>query len=95
MILKRGPHFEPRESRSLEIAAIVLRHGKRNYALKKAGLMAIVCPVGDGSDVTGVSIFNTDVEETKRVMETDPGVQAGVFTFEIHPTESFPGDRLP
>jgi hypothetical protein len=28
-------------------------------------------------------------------MASDPGVQAGVFTFEVHPARSFPGDRLP
>lgn len=28
-------------------------------------------------------------------MDEDPGVQAGVFTYQIHPTRSFPGDTLP
>jgi len=25
----------------------------------------------------------------------DPGLQAGIFTYEIHPCRSFPGDSLP
>jgi hypothetical protein len=28
-------------------------------------------------------------------MDEDPGVKAGIFTYEVHPTCSFPGDRLP
>jgi hypothetical protein len=28
-------------------------------------------------------------------MNDDPGVQAGVFTFEVHPCRGFPGDSLP
>jgi hypothetical protein len=27
-------------------------------------------------------------------MAKDPGVQAGVFTYDIHPTRSFPGSSL-
>ena len=28
-------------------------------------------------------------------MDGDPGVQAGVFVYELHPCRSFPGDALP
>jgi hypothetical protein len=28
-------------------------------------------------------------------MDADPGVQAGVFVYEVHPVRSFPGDALP
>ena len=28
-------------------------------------------------------------------MDDDPGVQLGIFTYEIHASRSFPGDRLP
>ena len=33
--------------------------------------------------------------ETVAVMNDDPGVQAGVFTFEVHGCRGFPGDSLP
>jgi hypothetical protein len=33
--------------------------------------------------------------EVKKIMDEDPGVQAGVFVYEIHATRSFPGDSLP
>jgi hypothetical protein len=51
--------------------------------------------VADGSDVNGLAIFNADPDRVRAIMAEDPGVKAGVFTFDIHPTRSFPGDRLP
>jgi hypothetical protein len=95
VVLKAGPKFPmPDQDRSSEVAKIIWAHGKRNYALHLAGLMPVVCPVGDGSGVTGISIFDASLEDVDRIMGKDPGVQAGVFTYDIHPTRSFPGSSL-
>ncbi len=75
--------------------AVVWEHGRRNFALRAHGVLAIVCPVSDSSGWAGFAVFDATVEETARLMEEDPGVQAGVFTYEVHPVRSFPGDRLP
>ena len=40
-------------------------------------------------------IFNANIEETKSIMEQDPGVKEGIFVYEAHPFRSFPGDCLP
>jgi predicted ester cyclase len=94
-ILKAGPGFqEPGPARESWVADLIWEHGKRNYALYLAGLMRIVCPVGDGSGTTGVSIFDADPDEVDRIMRQDPGVKAGLFTYEIHPTQTFPESRL-
>ncbi len=74
---------------------IVWEHGRRNFALRADGVLAIVCPINDGSDVRGVGIFNASLEETRKLMDDDPAVKAGIFTYELHPCRSFPGDRLP
>ncbi len=74
--------------------AIIFEHGRRNFALRAEGKLAIVCPVIDESDVCGVGIFTGTVEETEAIMADDPGVKAGVFTVEVHPVRSFPGDAL-
>jgi YCII-related domain-containing protein len=96
VILKAGPKFEmPDPDRSSEVAKLIWAHGKRNYALRAAGVMPIVCPIADGSGVTGVSIFDADPAEVEKIMAADPGVQAGVFTYDIHPTRGFPGSALP
>jgi hypothetical protein len=74
---------------------IIWEHGRRNFALRDEGVLSIVCPIADGSDVSGVGIFNAGVERVRRIMDGDPGVQAGIFTYEVHPCRSFPGDCLP
>jgi hypothetical protein len=91
VILNAGPNFSmPGPDRSSGVSAIIWRHGKRNLALHEAGLMPIVCPVADGSGVCGICIFDATPEDAERIMSLDPGVQAGVFTFEVHPTRTFP-----
>ena len=74
---------------------IVWEHGRRNFQLRDKGILSIVCPIRDGSEVSGVGIFNGSPNEVKNVIDGDPGVKAGLFTYEIHSTRSFPGDSLP
>lgn len=90
IILKAGPnkHQDGAEK-------IIWEHGRRNFALREDGVLPIVCPVSDGSNVSGIGIFNATVEEVQKIMDEDPGVQAGVFVYEIHACRSFPGASLP
>jgi hypothetical protein len=90
IILKAGPNI-----RGEETGKIVWEHGRRNFQLRAEGLLSIVCPINDGSGICGVGIFGTDAEAVKKIMDEDPGVLAGIFTYEIHPCRSFPGDSLP
>jgi len=75
--------------------AIVWEHGRRNMMLQAEGLMPLVFPVGDGADLSGVGVFLGTPEEVKVLMDTDPGVTAGVFTYELHVCRGFPGAQLP
>jgi hypothetical protein len=96
VVLRPGPAFErPGPDRTQDVTATIMAHGKRNYALHRAGLMPIVCPVADGSDVVGLSLFDADPDEVDRIMANDPAVQADIVAYEIHPTWSFPGSTLP
>jgi len=90
VILKAGPkkHEEGAET-------IIWEHGRRNFALRADGVLSIVCPISDGSNVSGIGIFNTTVEAVQKIMDEDPAVQAGVLIYEIHACRSFPGDSLP
>lgn len=81
--------------RTPEVDAIIWEHGRRNFALRAQGVLSIVCPVVDDTRWSGIGIFNADAEEVTRIMDDDPGVRAGVFTYEVHPVRSFPGDALP
>jgi hypothetical protein len=89
-ILRAGPNYGSDGSQ-----AIVWEHGRRNFGLRDSGVLAVVLPVADDSDVCGIGIFTGTVDETVAIMNDDPGVVAGVFTFDVHPCRGFPGDALP
>ena len=90
MILRTGPKWDqPARDK------IIWEHGRRNFQLRASGVLSIVCPVIDGGAIKGIGIFRTSLEETKRIMDEDPGVQAGLFVHEVHPCRGFPGDFLP
>jgi hypothetical protein len=74
---------------------LVWEHARRNFALRAEGVLSIVCPIADGTGVSGIGIFNCDIEATRIIMDEDPAVKAGIFQYEIHPCRSFPGDVLP
>lgn len=90
VILKAGPHKHMDGAEK-----IIWEHGRRNFALRADGVLPIVCPVSDGSDVSGIGIFNASVEEAQKIMDEDPSVQAGVLIYEIHVCRGFPGSCLP
>jgi hypothetical protein len=90
VILKAGPNKQMDG-----VEKIIWEHGRRNFELRAAGLLSIVCPVRDGSDVSGIGIFNASVEEVTKIMDEDPGVKVGVFVYEVHACRGFPGDSLP
>jgi hypothetical protein len=89
VLLSAGPRYGAPGSDT-----IIWEHGRRNFQLRAQGLLALVCPVLDDTSRCGVGIFNADVEDVEEIMRGDPGVQAGVFVYEIHPVRSFPGDGL-
>jgi hypothetical protein len=89
VLLRAGPN------RSMPGAETIVReHARRNFSLRADGRLSIVCPMTDDGPLRGIGIFTTSEEETRSIMEEDPGVRAGVFAYEIHPCRSFPGDAL-
>jgi hypothetical protein len=95
LILKAAPRFSPPgPDRDPAVAAAIWRHGKRNFALRELGLLSIVCPVADGTDVVGVSVWSARTEDVEQIYSRDPAVVAGILTYEIHPTRTFPGSCL-
>lgn len=75
--------------------AIIWEHGRRNFELRADGVLVVVCPVTDDSDLVGIGIFDASPEETARIMDGDPAIQAEVLSYEVHPVRGFPGDALP
>jgi hypothetical protein len=89
-ILRPGPN-----SNIPERQQIVWEHGRRNFQLRAEGLLSVVCPIMNNEHINGIGIFNVDENRLKEIMEEDPGVKKGVFTYEILSGRSFPGDSLP
>lgn len=90
VILKKGPNFNRPDA-----MAIIWEHGRRNFSLKADGLLPVVCPVRDETEVAGIGIFTSDAEETKKILRGDPAIEAGILVYEVHPTRTFPGSSLP
>jgi hypothetical protein len=90
VILKRTPAM-----RRPDVDPIIWEHGRRNFALRARGLLAIVCPVLDDSELAGIGLFSVSPGEVERIMDDDPAVKSGILTYEVHPVRSFPGDCLP
>ena len=90
VVLNAGPNYDTPDA-----PATIFEHGRRNFALRAEGVLPIVCRVTDDSTCKGIGIFDVPLDEVIRIMDTDPGVQAGLFTYEAHPVRSFPGATLP
>jgi hypothetical protein len=78
-----------------DVDGIIWEHGRRNMALVEHGVLAVVLPVADDSEWAGLGIFAASPEEVEEIMAHDPGVTAGIFTYEVHPVRGFPGAALP
>lgn len=90
VFLKDGPNRGAEDE-----ASFIWEHGRRNFALRADGILAIVCPIRDDTPMDGIGIFDASADEVVAIMEEDPAVKAGILTYEVHETRSFPGDRLP
>lgn len=96
LVLRGGPNFEPPgPDPTVGVTRIIWQHGKRNARLRMAGLMPIICPIGDGGDIKGIAVLNATVEEADKIMAADPAVLAGVLAYELHESRSFAGSALP
>ena len=90
VVLRKGPNDNIPERQQL-----IWEHGRRNFELRESGMLSIVCPVIEDSDIRGIGIFNADKEEVKKLLAEDPAIQKGVMIYEILHVKSFPGDALP
>ncbi|WP_375400509.1 hypothetical protein [uncultured Amnibacterium sp.] len=90
VVLRAGPNRQAPEASEL-----VQQHGVRTLRLRKGGWLRVVARVADTSPLAGVCVFDLDLEQTRRLMASDPAVRAGVLLFEAHRVHAFPGDGLP
>jgi uncharacterized protein YciI len=84
----------PGPNRETATRELIWEHGRRNFQLRNDGVMNIVGPMLDGGELQGICVLQVDVDEAAKIMDGDPAVEAGIFTYEIHPFRGFPGDAL-
>jgi hypothetical protein len=87
--------LHPTELKNESTRPIVFEHGRRNMELRRDGKMPIILRVTTDADIAGLGIFTTNEDETRAIMEEDPAVLAGLFTYDVLPVKGFPGDALP
>jgi hypothetical protein len=78
-----------------DVDPIIWEHGRRNLALSEHGVLPIVLRCTDDSDWAGLAVFAAAPQDVRAIMDTDPGVVAGIFSYELHPVRGFPGSVLP
>jgi uncharacterized protein YndB with AHSA1/START domain len=76
------------------VDSIVWEHGRRNMALVEAGILSVVLPVTDDTELAGIGIFAASIDDTRTIMDADPGVRAGIFRYDVHPVRGVPGASL-
>jgi len=73
--------------------SVVWEHMRRMIALMEEGTLVMMLagtPAGD-PDWGGLGVFDAASAGVRAILETDPLVQAGLCTLEIHPAVGFPG----
>lgn len=78
-----------------DVDPIIREHGRRNMALATAGVLPVVLPVSDDTDLAGIGVFAASPDDATSIMDDDPGVRAGIFSLEVHPAFGLPGATLP
>ena len=83
LVLLRRPADAP-EMPEVELDALQARHLAYRAGLRRDGVLVVNGPLGEQSDISmrGLSIFNCDVDEARRLSDGDPSVQAGRLAYD-------------
>ena len=83
VMLKAGPN---RSQDSTAAAKIQEGHMANIRKLGDSGKLVVAGPFGDDGNWRGIFIFDTPtIEEAEQLVKSDPAIQSGRLTYEIHP----------
>lgn len=81
--LKTGPNPSADSTEAMEIQRAHLDNINR---MAEEGDLIVAGPFMDNGEIRGIYVFDVQtVEEARKLTETDPAIQAGVFEMELHP----------
>lgn len=91
LLQKKGPNYDSPDAKKI----IQSQHLPHLFQLRESGMVLISMPVMDDSDITAIAIYDsTDKDNIKRITDEDPGVQKGVFVYELLSCVGMKGDTL-
>ena len=84
LVLLRRPASAP-EMSDRELDELQARHLAYRAGLRREGLLVVNGPLDEQSDpaMRGLSIFNCDADEARRLSDGDPSVQAGRLAYDV------------
>ncbi|MDP4289998.1 MAG: YciI family protein [Bacteroidota bacterium] len=83
VILKKGPN---QNQDSITLNKMMEGHLANINRLAGEGKLILAGPFLDNGNMRGIFVFNVATEnEVKALLDTDPAVKAGRFSYEIHP----------
>jgi len=93
VLLKKGPN----RNHSKEEAAVLQKgHMDNINRLAEEGMLVMAGPIADTTDLRGIFVFNVEsMEKAKELCDSDPAIQSGRLTAEIHPWWAAKGSTLP
>ncbi|MEP6909739.1 MAG: YciI family protein [Actinomycetota bacterium] len=83
VLLRRGPRAL--EFSEAELEGLQEQHLAHLAAMREQGVLVLAGPFSDQPDesLRGFCLYNTDVEETRRLAESDQSVQAGRMAADV------------
>jgi uncharacterized protein YciI len=83
LVLLRRPPDAPQMSEEA-LDALQAQHLAYRAGLRRDGLLVVNGPLAEQSDssMRGLSIFNCDIDEARRLSDGDPSVQAGRLAYD-------------
>jgi uncharacterized protein YciI len=84
LVLLRRPADAP-DLPEAELDALQAKHLAYRAGLRREGLLVVNGPLDEQSDIAmrGLSIFNCDIDEARRLSDGDPSVQAGRLAYDV------------
>ena len=84
LVLLRRPADAPQMTDE-ELDGLQARHLAYRAGLRREGLLVVNGPLGEQSDLAmrGLSLFNCEIDQARRLSDGDPSVQAGRLAYDV------------